>query len=633
MSTTLDKSKNPGFGKGFVADPAAWGSSLKTLEEAVTMMVADEEVSVDGRVYKAPSWGAFGLKMPTTPVFVFDRPELIPVFGDTMCTDMAHIYIYLPFMQKLVDEFNEKGTYGLPIVLAHELGHMLMTHGMRLDVLGDKYTHAEKNIAGDIEINIPLVDDFNERYPVGDLFMNTGWGIKDDGPEKWRNKSLEEIIPDIADEIKKKQEEAKKNQQGQPGEPGQQPGQPGQGDGEPSDGQGDPSDGDGGDPSQGKAGGGDPSQGKAGGGDAGQEDIKKIEDIVEQIAKIAEETGDDSLLDALAKAGIIDKQDVNAIKEAVKNGEKLPSKLAGELKKIEDSARSSGRQAIQQAQELREKMGTSMPGAHSIDYMVSRIRADEEAAIEWASVFRKIVRGIGNHKQTDINKANSLSYLRAKDLGMKKRMPYLPGKTMAKSTVRIRAAVDTSGSMSDRDLTEALTELMGMAKQMDAEIYIYSIDTTIRDYPTLLTPDLIEKVKEHGAKFFGRGGTSIARGLIELHNRNEEDDLKNALDISDEGRKKASSSFGKGLGGGFGANSLGKKKGGDTFDLTIYVSDLEDFVPPADVVTPEEHDKILLLATSRVSQRSVREFRDGGWPTYRAEKGAKIDIDNLKAGM
>jgi len=629
MSTMLaDRSANPAFGKGFVGNPQEWANELKTLSEAVTMMVAEEEVMVDGRVFKAPSFGPYGLKMPTTPIFVFDRPELIPVFGHTMLTDSAHVFIYLPFLRFLVNEFNEEGTYGLPLCLAHELGHMMMNHKDRhLALPADKYSHSDVNCAMDAELNIPLYDDFNETYPVGTFFSTALWGVQPDQRDRWRHLAFEEMIDEIPQEkekLKKEQQQKQQAAQDKKGEPSPEQGN------DSADGESQPGESQ---PGEGQPGEGDPELSPSN-GDTLDKHITDMEEMVEQITKIAQETGDDSLLEALAKAGIIKKKDIDAIKQSVESGQGLPSRLAGELQQIEDAAKSSSRQAIQQAQDLHEKMGGSMPGSHSVDYMVSRIRADEEPNITWQSVLRKKVQGIGAQRQNDNNKANSLSYLRAQDLGIKKRMPYLPGKTMAKTTVRIRAAVDTSGSMSaERDLVEAAAELIGLANQLNAELYVYSIDTTIRDYPALLTADDLERIVDQGINFFGRGGTDIARGLIEMHNRNESDDIANALNISSQNRQKARSALSGLNSRGFGKMKIGKHKDEEHFDITVYISDLEDFVPPPDTLTPAQIENVLLLATSRVPQATIRNFSDGGWATYSTSKDTMIDIDNLQAAM
>lgn len=126
----------------------------------------------------------------------------------------------------------------------------------------------------------------------------------------------------------------------------------------------------------------------------------------------------------------------------------------------------------------------------------------EKPKISWKGIFKKYVGLVPN------------SYRNTK-MRLNRRQPErfdVPGKVSDK-TVRVVVAIDTSGSLSRRQLSEIFNEIFGMLKRIKSEITIIECDCDIQKVYTVKNKnDLQYSIK-------GRGGTAF-RPVIEYINDN-----------------------------------------------------------------------------------------------------------------
>lgn len=90
---------------------------------------------------------------------------------------------------------------------------------------------------------------------------------------------------------------------------------------------------------------------------------------------------------------------------------------------------------------------------------------------------------------------------------------YLP--SVHGESIEIAIAVDTSGSISDEELREFLSEIRGVCEQFESyTIHLFQCDAEVQDY------QVIEPYSELPTKILGRGGTSFKPVFADIAERN-----------------------------------------------------------------------------------------------------------------
>lgn len=619
MSKSVEEKKEikdmPWFGRGFVFEPERYQDVLGELMAARDFMLLDRTIRTDGgKAYKAPRMGIASRRLESTPIFVFDRPDLVPILGDTMSTDMSHIFVYLPFLEQLLDvKKNEAGTYPVETVLAHEVGHIVLGHQLRFAVLDEKYSHDDKNIAGDLEINISHVRDFESEYPVSEFLKDFGWGYSQEHIARWSKKTLEEIIEDVHQDRLKKQNNTPNQQAGGPGAGQSMPGKgqpntsnnPSNGDGEPAPGGGQP------------GGPGQEDKGKSSSNNI--DDVKNLEDILKKISEL----GDDSLLEGLKRGGMIENADMDDLKKG-----EISEDLHRRIEQKMDTSEAASRKVMDDMSDLSEKLGGHLPGAHSYNTMKQVARARDNADVAWYGAVGQMIKKRSQEYKTDMKKRHDICYFRGKDMKLNRRLGFIPGKSMHKREVNVRVLIDTSGSMDiNSDLVDVASELSGLVDGLKANLYYYCIDTVTRhEYPYLMTKADINKLRENGMDMLGRGGTSLENGLRMVMDRDAGQDIQNAISFG------AGKSGGGGRDSGFRSKSFGSgfKSGQDEFGLTVYITDFGDGAPNYDNFTAKERKDVIFLGTTSATLNDIYRFRDAGWAAHKIKKGLSIDVRNNK---
>lgn len=131
----------------------------------------------------------------------------------------------------------------------------------------------------------------------------------------------------------------------------------------------------------------------------------------------------------------------------------------------------------------------------------SDLLADPPARVKWGILMRRIVQeSAASHRRDD------LSYRRRS----RRSTPdvILPGWIGFKP--RIGVMIDTSGSMSDETLEQAVSEIISIQKQLACEIYLVAADTRVTWEGWLKEADPKNISKAREAAGSGRGGTDFA---------------------------------------------------------------------------------------------------------------------------
>lgn len=140
------------------------------------------------------------------------------------------------------------------------------------------------------------------------------------------------------------------------------------------------------------------------------------------------------------------------------------------------------------------------------------IRELEEPVFNWRRYIKKYVLGL---------KKRRLSWTTPKRRSNSKTI-ILPGKQKEK-VYKIHVSLDTSGSISEDDLRDFLSEVYGAARQLrDVEITIWTFDTSIYNEQKY-TKQNISRIREY--KIYGNGGTDFYQNWVYMKENNIKPDL------------------------------------------------------------------------------------------------------------
>lgn len=197
--------------------------------------------------------------------------------------------------------------------------------------------------------------------------------------------------------------------------------------------------------------------------------------------------------------------------------------------------------AMTDAQLERNRLGSYYPGAHIDEYVREVVKPALKHRVNWRQRTMEFLQGSGPLLTRSLDEQSILSLLDPADLGMEEdEMPILPGLTPTKPEGRIGVLVDSSGSMDEGRLVEAVSFILALRKSandMSPDMDVFSADTSLRGKPIEITEETADRIASEGMAIFGRGGTEITGPLIQLmdHARDEQIRYDAILYITDFG--------------------------------------------------------------------------------------------------
>lgn len=450
---------------------------------AAVMVEAKKYISgtkLEGQ-YVVPRFGLLSLKAQNTPMYVYDHPSLKKI-TNTAFTDGVHTFVDADFLRTLVkEEEASKGTsYGVEPLILHELMHMLLGHTTRLR----HFDPILANKAEDYVINAKLQLSFPDMKWCPTI-AELGLGFKAGEAEKYATLSEETVARQLLAEENKKKEKEKEKKDGK----GQQ-GQQGQG-------------GSGGQ-NQGKGEKGEKQDGKGEKGDKqdgnGQQDgeYSGIHHIpLEDLIKTLEEAGLQNVLDKLELPESDDIESIAKIEENV------------QLKDIE---------CIEKAAAQKSQMGGKYPGAHIVDAAAERIKGLTEGKLEWKLGLKEWILGSGMRFRLSEEEPDLIFHVDAKDMNLDNEI-YTGSNLPHSPEEAVLCLIDTSGSVSNEQLKEFISEILNLKKGVSgvsdtaSEVIVLSADTVIRGQPVEINDSNVDDMLANGMNIFGRGGTNLAHSL------------------------------------------------------------------------------------------------------------------------
>lgn len=152
----------------------------------------------------------------------------------------------------------------------------------------------------------------------------------------------------------------------------------------------------------------------------------------------------------------------------------------------------------QVAEEFRRTPGRGT-GAGGLERWVDAILAP--ARVPWRQVLRGIVRG-------QLSRAGVEDYSYARPSRRASSCPRVVLPAMRAPAPTVGVVLDTSGSMGDEDVAEALAEVEGICRAVGAEIRALSCDASVSGRPTVA-----RRVRDLARSLVGGGGTNMGVGI------------------------------------------------------------------------------------------------------------------------
>lgn len=471
---------------------------LETYLEDITLwMQGPMSMETDNGFVDVPRFGVLSLILQTTPCYVYGHPALKKI-SRTAFTDGIHVFICDDFFDTLNKESEETGGREMGIVplLLHELMHKMLRHVGRLR----GFPADISNIATDRYINSNLAIGFPEVKWVASLREN-GLAFRPGEQEKYAKLSEEAIARELMVERLRKdppkkggKSQANSDQGPSSGQSGQ--GQPGQS-GQP---------GPGGDKSR-KGQKGQPGNDEtSASSEAGEDDLPSDQfgddddnHMVspEDLIKVLEENGLDSVRDKLGYPDSTDLEKIGEIQEA------------DQLRQTE---------AIQRAQVQMNAVGGNYPGAHIATAAAEMVSANARGKLTWRLALRDMVLGQGQRFRPSMEEPSDIYHVEEMDSVLGTRL-WLPIEMSHKNDEVVLFLFDTSGSVGSRDLEEGLAEAIELKTASSgfsdtaSEVVILSADTVIRGEPVEINENNVQDVIARGVNMHGRGGTDFVTPL------------------------------------------------------------------------------------------------------------------------
>lgn len=549
----------------------------KDLLNVIDYMTQYKQVTnEEGNLVPVSRFGIFSLLLQKTPVFIFDNPIIEASFGKTAFTDGINIFIDKDFYQALIkaeEEYQEElrvnfnnpmyskkvpYKYGVIPLLLHEECHILEDDVYRLR----EYDPLLANIAQDLLHNTSLQIQFPEIVWV-DYLREIGYGFK---PEDMRYAKMSE--EQIAEELynKKKEEEdiSSKLKKGTNSDS--------EGEGEKSK--------DSKNENKAKQNSDSLNKQNSKSNDSKKEENKSEDNGKSEKNKDGKESEKDDSLSNDNKQGKSnsnsDKNNKNKesgnnsssdSKEEKGKGQKgNPSPIHTRTpKEVHEVLKEAGLQAVAEKlgypsedkteaemEEIYEKMktdhedlkertiqdaiteqsdsktGSKYPGGPMLTSARQRMKAKTKGKLNWKEFIIKQIWATGMKQKHYEDLPNDLYYVEEIEelLGMRL---YEGTPLSIKSDDTILFLIDTSMSMTKKILQEVVNECVSYKRaasfsESAREVVIISADTSLKGLPVVINDSNIDEIVEEGFELNGRGGTNLAKCIMQAI---KSDEMKN----------------------------------------------------------------------------------------------------------
>lgn len=419
--------------------------------------------------------------------FLLSRQKFVDAstYMPTAAVDGEHFFYNIGFINKL-------NVQEVQFLLCHEMLHLIYGHLLRINYPnGLPRIHKLFNIAADYNVNADSLFSLtiNNQEPA----LPDGCYYKREYSNYTTEEIYEILIEEVKEHIKKKREEAEKEKQESSQSGGEDSGGSGQGQSSNS--------------SSGGSGQAQPQQGDdQNKKDQGKKDITK-EDIEKAIDEMFPNgtwdehndlTGDQQKNEG--DGGVSEDEDGNMIATGMpdlskSSVDKKMENFKGNLIVAKDLSKSATRQA-----------GRLPAGVERA------LRELEEPVFNWRQYIKKHVLGLRRREPSWMNPRR-----RAFDSGI-----ILPGKKKEKM-YRIHISLDTSGSVTDQELNDFLSEVYGAARQLrNVEITIWTFDGDIHNVQTF-SKNKIHEIPKY--KCYGNGGTDFMKNWEYMQENNIKPDI------------------------------------------------------------------------------------------------------------
>ena len=214
---------------------------------------------------------------------------------------------------------------------------------------------------------------------------------------------------------------------------------------------------------------------------------------------------------------ILEEKGLGHVKEKLELPDSDDLEAIGEMM---EASRRSQQEAIMQAQTQMARIGGAYPGGHIVEAAGEMVKNFGKAKVTWRLAAQEAMLGGSTKFAPSMDEPHELFYVPGMEevLGMQ---PYFSSMMPHESQEVVVVLVDTSGSMSNKAMSLAVTEALELktaaqnAGDTAATVYIWPCDTVLRGEPHEVTESNVDKFLEEGVEMRGRGGTDIAQCINE----------------------------------------------------------------------------------------------------------------------
>jgi len=457
-------------------------------------------------------YGSMSHLLAATPIIVFDDPRLAAKVP-TACTDGNVILVNVDFAATIIkdDEARSAPTGGRKFstgggpgtfVMLHEIAHI--AYGHTLGRLNGSATHEQLNWMFDMLINSRLLE---ARNLDPGIVAKIGVGFRPDNPYKGLSEEEGLLLLD------KQLDEIEKKQPSDDGEAGEINGQ---------------------------GGGGQPGEGEQAGDDNMPPSFSPTSDghVIDpqKLGQILREIGREDILE---QAGLLNAD--GSIKDAKETSRQSRDRLLSAVNHAVNEAAAAAADGLD-AETLKQK---GVPGPAMDSYIKWRLGIDLNPKMTWDLEFKKALKSTGKRMGKSDDHPDDIRHVPPASIGRDSSM-YIPGYgPNFHARAKLVFIIDTSGSMTQDELKQSLTESVGAAKSAygaEVDVFVYFADTELREKPLRVSSKTVGSLAASKLKHVsvaGGGGTDVTlplRQVMELHKRDiAKNDLKAVVYLSDMG--------------------------------------------------------------------------------------------------
>lgn len=374
----------------------------------------------------------------------------------TAAVDGVHLYYNVGFV-------NELRTKAIQFLICHEMLHLIYGHLLRKN-----YPNGLPRISNLFNIANDYIVNADSKYALSRKSKEAEYPTSIYINEEYAGLTSEAVYEIL---VKKVKEQIQQNIETNGGNGNEKSGGGGQGDGSGS---------------QREKG----SQGNSGNsGSQGSNDYQE-DDIQKAINDLFPEGTFDEHLDLSGNGSGQNDDDIKEDSDGNLSSSKKPSYSKNDIEKNMDKFKGDILIANESMSEADRKAGMIPAGVERV------IRELQNPVLSWRRYVRKYVLGV---------KKTQTSWMRAKRRSFDSEFVF-PGKKPEK-TYKIHVSLDTSGSITEEELRDFLSEVYGAAKQLKSvEITIWTFDTKVYNVQKYTTRN-IHKLKKYN--IYGNGGTAF----------------------------------------------------------------------------------------------------------------------------